>query len=210
MSRAVPARLPSAFTRFSRLLTLPDQIAGLFRARRSKAQQSVKLGLEPMEERVVLNGQPLPHPALFVGSGVGEASVVKGYSADTGALRFSTPVFGSSALGVHVAAGDLTGSGTPDAIAAQATGFSGHITVLDGTTGAPISGQLGNFDAFARVFGGVSVAAADVEGDGRDDIIAAAETLNGPEVKVFDGVDGHVIAVVLPESLSSFWAESGG
>ena len=41
--------------------------------------------------------------------------------------------------------------------------------------------------------GGVRVAAADADGDGRADIIAGAGAGGGPDMKVFNGTDGHVL-----------------
>ena len=188
-----PARLPSAFTMFTKLVTLRDRIAGLFRARRAEPH-ATKLHVETMEERVVPEGRPLPFPALFVGQGAG--SMVKAYDADTGDLRWSQTVFGSSFEGgVRVGAGDITGDGVPDAIVGPGPDHSPRIKVLSGTTGELIEGPLGSFLAFgSSVTGGVFVGAGDVNGDGRQDVIAAAQTEGGPRVKVFSGTDGTVLA----------------
>jgi hypothetical protein len=184
------ARLPYAF---DRLLALPDRLASLFRARRSAPPPSVKLGVEMMEQRVVLDARPLLHPVLFVSSGSNEA-VVKAYNADTGTLRFSANLEAVFPGAVRVAAGDFTGDGTPDAVIAS-YGNGGHIVILDGRTGTPIAGSLGSFDAYSSVLrGGVSIATGDVEGDGVTDLITAAQTENGLEVKAFRGTDGHVLA----------------
>jgi len=62
-------------------------------------------------------------------------------------------------------------------------------------TGAEISGPLGSFLAYGSgVTGGVFVAAADVNGDHRQDVITAALTDAGPRVKAFSGTDGAVLA----------------
>jgi hypothetical protein len=147
-----------------------------------------------MEERVVPEGRPIPHPVIFVSSGSNEA-LVKAFNADTGTLRFSTNLEWAFPGAVRVAAGDFTGDGVPDAVVASASGNGGHIVILDGRTGTPIAGPLGSFDAYSSVLrGGVSIATGDVEGDGNTDLITVAETANGPEVKAFRGTDGHVIA----------------
>jgi len=192
-----PARLPSAFTLFDTILNLRGRLAGLFRARRATPTRA-RLTVECMEERLVPTNNPLPGPAIFVGAGVGDAAVVKAYNADAGTLRFSTAVsaFGSSYTGgLRVAAGDFNGDGTPDAIVSAATGTSGTIEILDGRTGTPISGPLGHFTAYSSVaHGGVWVATGDVEGNGGTDLITAAHTAGGLEVKVFRGTDGSVLA----------------
>ncbi len=79
--------------------------------------------------------------------------------------------------GVRVAAGDVTGDGVDDVIAAAGPGGGPHVRVFDGVSGAATR----SFFAFDPSFaGGVRVAAADFDGDGQDDIVAAA----GPHVKV--------------------------
>jgi hypothetical protein len=46
----------------------------------------------------------------------------------------------------------------------------------------------------SRFTGGVSVAAGDINGDGRTDIVTGAGPTGGPHVKVFSGVDLTVLA----------------
>src|SRR5262249_29990841 len=62
---------------------------------------------------------------------------------------------------------------------------SPQVQVFDGKTGALVA----NFFAFSTPFfkGGVRVAAADVNGDGKADIIVAAGKGGGPQVQVYDG-----------------------
>ena len=148
---------------------------------------------------MVPDARPLPGPVIFTAPDAGSSSaVVKAYDGDTGALRWSTAVFGSFTGGVRVAAGDITGDGVPDAILSTGAGHAPRVNVLDGLTGAEISGPLGSFLAYGSdVTGGVFVASADVDGDGRQDAVTAALTDAGPRVKVFSGTDGSVLASFL-------------
>jgi RHS repeat-associated protein len=192
-------RLPSAYTLFNRLSIYWERFGRLAGRRGRKSEKldgRARLNVEAMEERVVPDSRPLPNPAIFAGSGPGQAAMVNAYAADTGNLTFSVPVYGSHFKGgVHIATADFTGDGIPDVVVVPGAGRSPLIQILDGTSGKQIAGPLGSFMAFGKdVRGGVYVAAADVNGDGTADVIAAAETAQGPVVKVFSGTDGHLIS----------------
>src|SRR5688500_18531269 len=92
MSRPVTTgRLPSAYTLFGRLLTLRDRLAA---PRREKPDGRTRLALEPMEERIVLDGRTIPHPMIFAGSGAGHPSLVTAYDADAGVQAFQVSPYG--------------------------------------------------------------------------------------------------------------------
>src|SRR5262249_54964448 len=81
--------------------------------------------------------------------------------------------------GVRVAVGDVNGDGVVDIVTAAGPGGGPNITVLNGKDGT----QLLNFFAYDQNFtGGVFVAAGDVNGDGRADIICGADRGGGPNV----------------------------
>ncbi len=87
--------------------------------------------------------------------------------------------------GVYVAAGDVHGDGTPKIIVGEGAGGHSLVSVFDGNTGD----QLQSFRAFQPGFrGGVRVAAADVNGDGRSDIVTAAGPGGPPRVRGWDGL----------------------
>jgi len=189
---------PRAYTLFGRLLALPDRLSCSHHRGKHHPHHLARPSLEVMEERMALNGTPLPAPAIFVSSGIGYAPVVQAYSADTGTLRYSASVstFGASYTGgVRVAAGDFTGDGVPDAVLSTASGTNASIEILDGTTGSLISRPLSNFTAYSSITGGgVLTATGDIEGNGITDLITAAQTSGGLEIKVFSGTDGSVLA----------------
>ena len=85
--------------------------------------------------------------------------------------------------GVRVALGDVNSDDYKDIIAATGAGSSPEIRVYSGRDGL----LLGRFLAYPRSFrGGVFVTAADVDGDGRTNIITAPGAGARPEVRVFD------------------------
>jgi hypothetical protein len=88
--------------------------------------------------------------------------------------------------GVSVAAGDVDGDGRADIITGAGRGGSPHVRVFRGMDLA----ELASFYAYDVIFsGGVSVASADVNGDGFADIITGAGPTGGPHVKVLSGTD---------------------
>src|SRR5262249_55633731 len=88
--------------------------------------------------------------------------------------------------GVFVAAGDVNGDGKADIITGVGPGGGPHVKVFDGTNLT----ELRSFFAFDPLFtGGVRVAAADVNGDGKADIVAGAGPGGGPHVRVFSGTN---------------------
>jgi CSLREA domain-containing protein len=98
--------------------------------------------------------------------------------------------------GVNVAVADVNRDGKLDVIVGAGTGGGPEVKVIDGAKLTQIqangeiatSALLGDFFAYAPVFtGGVSVAAADINGDGHADIITGAGPGGGPHVKVIDG-----------------------
>jgi hypothetical protein len=89
--------------------------------------------------------------------------------------------------GVRVAAGDVNGDGVPDIVTGPGAGAAAHVKVFDGSSGQLIR----SFVAFDQGFtGGVFVAAGDINGDDRADIVVGAGAGGGPHVRVFDAVGG--------------------
>ncbi len=86
--------------------------------------------------------------------------------------------------GVRVGIGDLDGDGKREIVTAAGPGGGPHIRVWK-TDGTVWGGGWFAFDVTDR--GGVSIAVGDVDGDGKDDIVAASGQGAIPRVRVFDG-----------------------
>ena len=64
----------------------------------------------------------------------------------------------------------MTGDGVPDLIVGAGPGGGPHVKVFDGRTGAVVASYYAYAPDFA---GGVSVAAADLDGDGRAEVLTS-------------------------------------
>jgi hypothetical protein len=128
---------------------------------------------------------------VITAPGAGGGPDVKVYDGVTGALIRDFYAYAPTfAGGVWVAAADVTGDGLADIITGAGAGGGPHVKVFDGATGALVR----EFFAYDASFtGGVTVAAADVNGDGVADIVTGAGAGGGPHVKVFDGATGALV-----------------
>jgi uncharacterized repeat protein (TIGR01451 family) len=129
---------------------------------------------------------------MAVGATAGGGPEVRVFDFTNGKKLFDFYAYAPTfAGGVNVAVGDINGDGTPDIVTAPMSAGGPHIKVFDGKTGQLIE----QFMAYGPTFaGGVNLAVADVNGDGYADIITAPASNGGPNVKVFDGRTGTVIA----------------
>jgi len=110
----------------------------------------------------------------------------------TGSALTITPFAVGFSGGVRVASGDINGDGTADIIVGSGPGIVATVRVFDGATLLPIR----ELEPFGGQFsGGVYVAAGDINGDGRIDVIAGAGAANAPVVRVFDGRTNSDLAI---------------
>jgi hypothetical protein len=130
---------------------------------------------------------------IVAGAGPGGGPQVKVFNLD-GSVRFSFYAYDPSfAGGVRVASGDINGDGVPDIITAPGPGGvgPGHVRVYDGRSGALVS----DFVPYPEfVGGGIYLAAGDINGDGKADIITGTGAGGAPHIKVFSGADLSVLA----------------
>jgi hypothetical protein len=148
-------------------------------------------------------------PRIVVYNGV---SVAAGSSAPTKLRDFEDGYNrGSISMGVSVAVGDFNGDGYDD-IATAVVGFANsNVRVYDGkflTTGAQAGMVTGrsvaitpgvDFYAYLGYAVTANIAAGDVNGDGRADLVTGAASL-GANVRVFDFAAGSLLA---PQTFAS-------
>jgi hypothetical protein len=137
-----------------------------------------------------VTGEPLRMMArarYAVSTGAGPETQVNVYDSETGALMGIITPFGRDFnYGATVTVGDVTGDAVPDIIVGAGAGSEPIVKVFDGKTLAEVK----SFLAYERAFkGGVGVAAGDLTGDGRADIVTGAGVGGGPRVQVFRAED---------------------
>jgi cyclophilin family peptidyl-prolyl cis-trans isomerase len=138
-----------------------------------------------------------PRSVFAVGAeiGVGSTPVVQLVNAETGAVLAQATVFEPGFRGgVRVGMGDLDNNGIPEIVVASGAGRVGEIRVFrqrvtGGTTTLRELPAYRTLPFGARYTGGVEVAVGDVDGNGRDDLVAAMARGAGT-VSVFRSVTG--------------------
>ncbi len=123
---------------------------------------------------------------IITGAGPGGGPHVKVYSGvDHQVIRSFLAYNGGFPGGVNVSAGDVNGDGYDDIITGAGPGGGPHVKVYSGINNLVIH----SFFAYAGGFrGGVHVAARDINGDGKDEIITGAGPGGGAHVRVIDAV----------------------
>ena len=127
------------------------------------------------------------------GQGPGGTSEVDVFDEQGANLLALHPFAGTGSDGVYVAAGDVDGDRHADIVAGADAGGEPRVSVYDRT-----GKLLSSFLAFEPGFtGGVRVAAGDVDGDGRAEILAGSGPGRPAEVRVFR-LDGTLLDTIVP------------
>lgn len=138
----------------------------------------------------VTTGVPTGNALVIIATGVGQRAVVRVFDYAVGGEKYRFEPYGAYTGGVRVAQGDVDGDGVQDILTSTGQGGGPRIRVYSGATGA----TLKDFFAYEPEFrGGVFVAAGDVDGDGKAEIITGTEIGGGPRVRVFNGVTNVVM-----------------
>jgi predicted outer membrane repeat protein len=125
----------------------------------------------------------------------GQDTVISVSDADTGKLLYKITPFPGFPGEVRFAVGDVNGDGVPDIAAAAGPSGGPHVRVFNGKDGTPLVGAQYDFMALDPAFrGGLFIAVGQFDSDPKGDLVVAADAGGGPQVQVFSGADGHVIA----------------
>lgn len=96
---------------------------------------------------------------------------------------------GTSISDVRVARGDVNGDGIAEIIVGAGPGSEPYVLIYDGVT----RDLIASFLAFESTFtGGVFVAAADFDNDGRADVVVSPDQGGGPRVVIFSSGDPNL------------------
>lgn len=145
-----------------------------------------RLSITRLEDRSVPSSATAAAGPYAVGVLNGQTGDVVVYAADgTKEYTIAAPYGASFSGGVHVALADVNGDGTADVVTAPGAGTDPTVKVYDG---AGTHGLLTSFAVYEGAFtGGVSVAAADLNADGKAEVVTGTDQGGGPRVRVFDG-----------------------
>ena len=152
------------------------------------------------------------NPVFATGAGPGAGAhgqVVRGEPGNPGARLASFSAYAPNFIGgVDVVLADLDADGVPEIVTGAGPGAGPHVRAfeLDGTPIAAIS-----FAGYSPGFtGGVHVGAADVNGDGDDEIVLGAGAGAGSHLRVFDFDDTTLAPTLVCETSAYGSAFRGG
>ena len=125
-----------------------------------------------------------------IGPDAGSHGQISLYNSDR-SVRFTATPFPGFTGGIRTAAADFNGDGVADLVVGTGPGGASHVQVIDGKTQA----VLFAVDPFETAFtGGVYVAAGDLTGDGRADLVITPDRGGGPRCRIYSGNGFGLIA----------------
>ncbi len=145
---------------------------------------------------------PITNPNRRVILGKDTGGQLRVLTGETGATVFTINPYAGFTGSIRVATGDFNNDGVPDIVTAPGagvgtTGTIMGIRVFDGQTGNALAGALGTgIRPFGNTYtGGIHVAVGDLNGDGRVDIVAGAESSTvTTKVRSYNGINGSVFS----------------
>jgi len=146
------------------------------------------------------HSSPIFSREIITGTGPGVVPNVKVFDGASGAEVDSYfPYVPSETYGARVAAGDVNGDRVPDRISGLGPGRVPHVILKNGAIpGGGMGSTINNYAAYALGYSnGVYVAAGDVNGDGRADVVTGPGEHGGTLVQVFQNEIGDVVKSVV-------------
>ncbi len=132
-----------------------------------------------------VNGDGLDE--IITSQGVGALPVVKIFNGSGSQLGSFSVLDGAFKGGIFLACGDIDGDSTQEIIVSAGRGGGAQVMVYDSA-----GKTFANFFAYAKTFrGGIRVAAADMDADGRDEIITGPD-LGAPHIQIFKIKTGSI------------------
>ncbi len=128
---------------------------------------------------------------ILIGAPKGEKPEIRIYREDGSAVNSFLAYDDKFLGGVKVGAGDLDGDGKDEIITVPASGAAAELKIFDGYGKAKVSSGFFAFDQNLK--NGANLAVADVNNDGRGEIIIGGGSGQEAEIKIFKGT-GEMIS----------------
>lgn len=134
---------------------------------------------------------------IITGPGKGREPEVRIFKSDGARINQFMAYSNNFKGGVNIAAGDLDGNGQREIITSPRRGAP-HIRIFGLKNGEWLPLNPGFFAYSKKMTYGVNIVAADLDGDGKDEIIATPNQAASPSIKVF-GLRDDKIKQIMPQ-----------